>query len=41
MAAYLIAEVKVTDQSWIPDYVKHLHGLVAKHVASISLAAQT
>jgi uncharacterized protein (DUF1330 family) len=31
MAAYLIAEVKVTDQSWIPDYVKHLHGLVAKH----------
>lgn len=31
MAVYLIAEVKVTDESWIPDYAAHVHGIVHKH----------
>ena len=31
MAAYLIANVKITDQSWIPDYAAKVHDLVAKH----------
>lgn len=31
MAAYLIAEVKVTDPAWIPDYAAHVHDIAAKH----------
>lgn len=31
MAAYLIADVKVTDDSWVPDYVTNVHDIVAKH----------
>jgi uncharacterized protein (DUF1330 family) len=31
MAVYLIADVKVTDDSWIPDYAANVHDIVAKH----------
>lgn len=31
MPVYLIANVKVTDESWIPSYAEHVHGLVHKH----------
>lgn len=31
MSAYLIADVKVTDDSWLPDYTAHVHEIVAKH----------
>ena len=31
MSAYLIAIVKVTDDSWIPDYAAEVHDIVARH----------
>ena len=31
MSVYLIAEIKVTDDSWIPDYAANVHNLVKKH----------
>lgn len=31
MTAFLIAEVKVTDDAWIPDYAAHVHDIAAKH----------
>ncbi len=31
MAVYLIADVKVTDDSWVPDYAAAVHDIVAKH----------
>lgn len=31
MAHFLIAQVKVTDPSWIPEYAEKVHGLVHKH----------
>ena len=31
MAAYLIANVKVTDDGWIPDYAAKVHDIVHKH----------
>lgn len=31
MAVYLIADIKVTDDSWIPDYAANVHKLVEKH----------
>jgi len=31
MAVYLIADVKVTDDSWIPEYVVNVHNIVHKH----------
>ena len=31
MAAYLIADVKVTDEEWIPDYAANVHDIVHKH----------
>ena len=31
MAHYLIAQVKVNDDSWIPDYATHVHDIVHKH----------
>ena len=31
MAAYLIADVKITDDSWVPDYAAKVHDIVAKH----------
>jgi uncharacterized protein (DUF1330 family) len=31
MSAYLIADVKITDDSWIPGYAAKVHDIVAKH----------
>lgn len=31
MTAYLIADIKVTDDKWIPDYAASVHGIVHKH----------
>ncbi len=31
MSAYLIAQVQVTDDSWIPAYAQKVHELAAKH----------
>ena len=31
MAVYLIADVKVNDDSWIPDYAGKVHDIVHKH----------
>ena len=31
MSVYLIAEVKVTDDGWVPDYAANVHTIVEKH----------
>lgn len=31
MSVYLIADVKVTDDAWIPEYASKVHDIVAKH----------
>ena len=31
MAAYLIANVKVTDDAWLPNYAASVHDIVHKH----------
>ena len=31
MTVYVIADVKVTDESWIPDYAAHVHDIVQTH----------
>jgi uncharacterized protein (DUF1330 family) len=31
MPVFLIANVKVTDDSWIPDYAANVHDIVHKH----------
>lgn len=31
MPVYLIADVKVTDDAWVPDYAASVHTLVHKH----------
>ncbi len=31
MSVYLIADVKVTDESWIPEYAAKVHEIVDKH----------
>ena len=31
MAVYLIANVKVTDDAWLPGYAVHVHDIVHKH----------
>ena len=31
MPAYLIADIKVKDQSWVPDYAASAHAFVHKH----------
>lgn len=31
MSAYLIANVKVHDDAWIPEYAQKVHDIVAKH----------
>jgi uncharacterized protein (DUF1330 family) len=31
MAVYLIADVKVTDESWVPEYAANVHGIVHRH----------
>ena len=31
MPAYMIANVKVSDDSWIPEYAENVHDIVHKH----------
>jgi uncharacterized protein (DUF1330 family) len=31
MSVFLIADVTVTDDSWIPEYAEKVHDIVAKH----------
>ena len=31
MSVYLIADIKVTDDGWIPEYAANVHKLVEKH----------
>ena len=31
MAVYVIAEIEVTDESWIPEYAEKAHEIVHKH----------
>src|SRR3982750_1953032 len=31
MTAYLIADIKVTDGKWVPDYAASVHNIVHKH----------
>jgi uncharacterized protein (DUF1330 family) len=31
MKAFLIADIKVTDDKWVPDYAAFVHNLVHKH----------
>ena len=31
MAVYLIADIKVTDDAWIPDYAANVHDIVHTH----------
>jgi uncharacterized protein (DUF1330 family) len=31
MTAFLIADVKVTDDAWVPDYAASVHEIVHKH----------
>ena len=31
MTVYLIADVKITDDSWVPDYAANVHDIVHKH----------
>ena len=31
MTAFLIADIKVTDEKWVPDYAASVHDLVHKH----------
>lgn len=31
MSAYLIADIQITDDSWVPDYAANVHDLVDKH----------
>lgn len=31
MSVYLIADIKVTDDGWVPEYAANVHTLVEKH----------
>jgi uncharacterized protein (DUF1330 family) len=31
MSVYLIADIKVTDNGWVPEYAANVHKLVEKH----------
>lgn len=31
MAAFLIAHVKITDDSWVPEYAANVHDIAARH----------
>lgn len=31
MSVFVIADIKVTDDGWVPEYATHVHNLVAKH----------
>ncbi|MGY3369632.1 uncharacterized protein (DUF1330 family) [Bradyrhizobium sp. GM2.4] len=34
MTAYLIADIKVTDGKWVPDYAASVHELVSTSMAA-------
>jgi len=31
MSVYIIADIKITDDSWVPDYAANVHDIVHKH----------
>ena len=31
MTTYVIADIKVTDDSWVPEYAANVHDIVHKH----------
>ncbi len=31
MSVFLIADIKVTDDGWVPEYATNVHNLVARH----------
>lgn len=31
MSVFLIGDIKVTDDSWVPDYAANVHNIVEKH----------
>ena len=31
MSVYLIADIKITDDGWVPEYATHVHKLVETH----------
>jgi uncharacterized protein (DUF1330 family) len=31
MSVYLIADIKVTDGAWVPDYATHVHKIIERH----------
>ena len=31
MSVFLIADIKITDDGWVPEYAAHVHQLVEKH----------
>ena len=31
MSMYLIANIEVTDDAWVPGYAEHVHEIVHKH----------
>jgi len=31
MTVYMIADIKITDKTWLPEYAASVHGLVHKH----------
>jgi len=31
MSVFLIGDIKVTDDSWVPDYAANVHNIVGKH----------
>ena len=41
MSVFLIADIKVTDDGWIPEYAVNVHIIVENTVGSTCLAAET
>ena len=41
MSVYVIADIKVTDDRWVPAYAASVHELVHKHGGNICHAAGT
>ena len=31
MSVYLIADIKVTDGAWVPDYATNVHKIIERH----------
>ena len=40
MSVYIIADIKITDDSWVPDYAANVHDIVHKHGENIWLGAE-